>query len=86
MAMKLEQTRGSLKQEEVDFFLKGSVGLSKSERVSPAKWITAQVSSQINYVILCMLTEGKGLAFSRIVFLRAVLILSCNIGVPNRSF
>jgi hypothetical protein len=44
MTMKLEQSHGLVTQEELDFFIKGSITLVKSERVSPAKWITAHVS------------------------------------------
>ncbi|PNF33091.1 Dynein heavy chain 10, axonemal [Cryptotermes secundus] len=42
MAMEFEQSHGNLTQEEVDFFIKGSASLTKSERASPAKWIPAQ--------------------------------------------
>ncbi|KAJ4435378.1 hypothetical protein ANN_17992 [Periplaneta americana] len=40
ITMKLEQSRGVVLQEELDFFIKGSVSLVKSERQCPAKWIT----------------------------------------------
>jgi dynein heavy chain len=44
MTTKLEQSHGRVTQEELDFFIKGSVTLTKSERVSPAKWISETVS------------------------------------------
>jgi dynein heavy chain len=44
MTTKLQQIRGIVTQEEIDFFIKGSATSIKSENGSPALWITAQVS------------------------------------------
>ena len=44
MTIKLQQSHGIVTQEEVDFFIKGSATSISSENVSPAPWITAQVS------------------------------------------
>jgi hypothetical protein len=44
MTIKLQQSHGIVRQEEIDFFLKGSVTSIKSENGSPAAWISAQVS------------------------------------------
>lgn len=40
MTMKLQQSDGKLKQIEIDFFIKGSVTLTKSEQKCPVPWIT----------------------------------------------
>uniref|UniRef100_A0A1I8PAD1 Dynein-1, subspecies f n=1 Tax=Stomoxys calcitrans TaxID=35570 RepID=A0A1I8PAD1_STOCA len=40
IATKLAQRDGHLSQAELDFFIKGSVALTKSERPCPAKWLT----------------------------------------------
>lgn len=40
MASKLQQANGSLKQNELDFFIKGSMSLEKSEIACPAKWMS----------------------------------------------
>jgi dynein heavy chain len=44
LTMALEQNRGNLTEDEVEFFIKGSGDPSKSEMASPVKWITTQVS------------------------------------------
>lgn len=40
MTTKLQQSEGLLKQNELDFFIKGSVALEKSETACPAKWLS----------------------------------------------
>lgn len=40
IATKLEQREGHLSQAELDFFIKGSVSLTKNERTCPVKWLT----------------------------------------------
>lgn len=42
MTTKLELGNGLLKQSELDFFLKGSVALEKSNKACPVTWITDQ--------------------------------------------
>lgn len=42
MAIKLEQSKGHLTQSELDFFIKGSMVLTKSERLNPTKWLSSQ--------------------------------------------
>jgi dynein heavy chain len=44
MAIKLQQSQGTVTQEEVEFFVKGSVTSIKHEKGPPVPWITAQVS------------------------------------------
>jgi dynein heavy chain len=44
MTIKLQQSHGIVTQEEIGFFIKGSVTSIKYENGSPAPWITAQVS------------------------------------------
>lgn len=39
IATKLAQRDGVLSQQEIDFFIKGSIALTKSERNNPAKWL-----------------------------------------------
>lgn len=46
MAVKMHQDEGLITQAELDFFIKGNVSLSKSERKCPVKWITEQVRSR----------------------------------------
>lgn len=40
MTTKLQQAEGKLKQEELDFFIKGSVSFEKVEKSCPAKWMS----------------------------------------------
>ncbi|XP_055846772.1 dynein axonemal heavy chain 10 isoform X2 [Episyrphus balteatus] len=42
LATKLEQSDGRLSQAEINFFIRGSVSLKKSEKHCPASWITEQ--------------------------------------------
>ncbi|KAJ9576559.1 hypothetical protein L9F63_025546 [Diploptera punctata] len=42
MTVKLQQSLDLVEQEQVDFFIKGSVALKKSRRPNPAKWLPAQ--------------------------------------------
>ncbi|CRL07346.1 CLUMA_CG020322, isoform A [Clunio marinus] len=39
LTAKLQQSVGKLTQQEIDFFIKGSVTLEKSEKVCPVKWL-----------------------------------------------
>ncbi|KAH8358423.1 hypothetical protein KR093_000053 [Drosophila rubida] len=39
IATKLAQRDGILSQQEIDFFIKGSIALTKSERSNPTKWL-----------------------------------------------
>ncbi|XP_030371764.1 dynein heavy chain 10, axonemal [Scaptodrosophila lebanonensis] len=39
IATKLAQREGVLQQQELDFFIKGSIALTKSERTNPTKWL-----------------------------------------------
>lgn len=39
IATKLAQRDGILSQQEIDFFIKGNIALTKSERSNPAKWL-----------------------------------------------
>lgn len=39
IATKLAQRDGVLLQSELDFFIKGSIALTKSERSNPCKWL-----------------------------------------------
>lgn len=96
MAMEFEQRRGNLTQEEVDFFIKGSAGLTKSERASPAKWIHAQVSSQ-HFYLYANRTQRLGnnctkirhltlVASSHVIFLRNILQHRCSKSVILKCF
>ncbi|XP_017847923.1 dynein heavy chain 10, axonemal [Drosophila busckii] len=40
IATKLAQRDGILSQAEIDFFIKGSIALTKSERTNPSKWLS----------------------------------------------
>jgi len=40
IATKLAQRDGILLQSELDFFIKGSIALTKSERSNPCKWLS----------------------------------------------
>lgn len=40
MTMKLEQSKNSLEQREIDFFLKGSVSIDKTSEKCPVAWIS----------------------------------------------
>lgn len=40
IATKLQQSEGELSQKELDFFIKGSMSLEKSEHACPAKWMS----------------------------------------------
>lgn len=42
MTAKLQQSEGKLTQSELDFFIKGSVSLEKTEKQCPAKWMSAK--------------------------------------------
>ncbi|XP_063229306.1 dynein axonemal heavy chain 10 [Bacillus rossius redtenbacheri] len=42
MTIKLQQSIGKVKQEELDFFIKGNVSLEKSDKPSPGRWISSQ--------------------------------------------
>jgi dynein heavy chain len=44
LTLTLEQSRGNLTQEEVDFFTKGNASVANCERISPVRWIIAEVS------------------------------------------
>ena len=39
ITIKLEQDRGNLTQDELDFFIKGNISLEKSKRKKPFTWI-----------------------------------------------
>jgi dynein heavy chain len=39
ITIKLEQDRGNLTPDELDFFIKGNLSLEKSKRKKPANWI-----------------------------------------------
>jgi len=42
ITIKLEQDRGNLTQDELDFFIKGNLSLEKSKRKKPFLWIQDQ--------------------------------------------
>lgn len=42
MTIKIMEADGKLKQEELDFFLKGNIALEKSSRQKPFPWIPDQ--------------------------------------------
>lgn len=42
MTTKLQQSEGKITQKELDFFIKGSVSLEKSEKRRPAGWLSAK--------------------------------------------
>lgn len=45
--MKLEQSESRVSQQQLEFFIKGSVSLEKSTRPCPARWITSQVRNNM---------------------------------------
>ncbi|CAF4632331.1 unnamed protein product, partial [Rotaria magnacalcarata] len=42
ITIKLEQDRGNLTQDELDFFIKGNISLEKSKRKKPFAWLHDQ--------------------------------------------
>ena len=49
MTVKLQQYQNVVTQEQVDFFIKGSVSLEKTKRPLPAKWLPTQVRCILCY-------------------------------------
>lgn len=52
IASKLQQSEGKLSQVELDFFIKGSMSLDKSELQCPAKWLTDKGWNDLIYLAL----------------------------------
>lgn len=54
MTIKIMEADGNVKQEELDFFLKGNIALEKSSRQKPFSWIPDQGWEDI--IRLCSVT------------------------------
>lgn len=54
MTIKIMEADGKVKQEELDFFLKGNIALEKSSRQKPFPWIPDQGWEDI--IRLCTVT------------------------------
>lgn len=54
MTIKIMEADGNVKQEELDFFLKGNIALEKSSRQKPFSWIPDQGWEDI--IRLCTVT------------------------------